>query len=240
MNNIHRKKAKSAPYINVALKREQHCLEESCSEDESGDSDCSERSLHKYHDYYSKNNKIKGRCKKTVKFTNNKSLINAQEISVRRHQMFLNFSKLQVEESLSIDFHRNLYAKFERTETILNALQQYIDCLNLELKASYRLCSEISGLVVNDNSIKMNEDVLHLIKKLCQLRLVDENNCVTNTILNVLQIDKDIDQTTKEYNRRKRDLNIATRNFRILLSEFEFNIPQMELLERQYEGLKIE
>lgn len=245
MDNKRRQKGKSAPYVKFTTRRQQlnenysEEEEEQQDEEESEDSEYyPENPLRKCHEHTIKTNnkKSKNNFRKTVKFSNQK-MINRQEISFRRQQMFLNFSKLQVDESFSIDFHRNLYAKFERTESILNALQQYVDCLNLELKASYRLCSEISGLVVNDNSIKMTEDVLNLIKTLCQSQLIDGNNSITNTILSSLQIDQDITHSTKEYDRRKKDFNIATRNFRLLLNECEFNVPQMEILQRQYEGI---
>lgn len=236
MDSVRRRKAKSTPYIRVGLQQERHQhLSETCSGEETEDSEYSEGSLRRCVERDNKSNRMKSRRRKTVKFTNSITR-SAQEVSLRRHQMFLNFSKLQLEESFSLDSHRKLYGKFERTESILSALQQYIDCLNLELKASYRLCSEISGLVVKDNSTKTNEDALNLINNLCQLQLIDENNCVTNTILDALQVDKDIDHAAKEFNRRKKDLNVASRNFRILLNEYDFNMPQMELLQRQYQG----
>lgn len=235
MNKCARKKSKSVPDIQPLLLKRDEESDATYSEIETPETDRSEsppnKAIKKTPDYIS----LKNKSSKCVTFSNEPTM-EAEEAAVRRQKMELKLSNSRLEESLSVDRHRTLQNKYERTESILHALLQYIDCLNLELKASYHLCHELNDLVVNEKSLPLTEEISKLIKKLCEVKLVDEKCYVKNKIYEALEVDMDVENMATEYSKRKKDFNVATQNFRILLDTTHLNVLQIERLQRQYEG----
>lgn len=236
MDKCARKMSKSVPYIEpLPLKRDDEESDGTYSEIGTPEKDLCESSPNKAIKKTQAYISLQKKSSKCVTFSNELTM-DAEEAAMRRQKIELKLSNSRLEESLSVDRHRTLQNRYERIESILHALLQYIDCLNLELKASYHLCHELNNLVVNEKSLPLTVEISKLIKKLCEVKLVDEKCYVKNKIYEALEVDMDVENMATEYSKRKKDFNVATQNFRILLDTTHLNVLQIERLQRQYEG----
>ncbi|KAF2881774.1 hypothetical protein ILUMI_24398 [Ignelater luminosus] len=179
--------------------------------------------------------KIKKRSSKQV-IVSKQSCWEADELSARRQKLELQLINSQMEESVRMDQHNILHMRFERLESTMEAVLQYLDCLELEVKASYRLCQQLNGLIVNEKSVVITESLSQLVKKLCDGTTLEEHSC-KETIMAALEATKSLDGLITEYNDKKKDYHTASQNFKLLLQNANLNLAQLEKLQRQFDGI---
>lgn len=128
--------------------------------------------------------------------------------------------------------------RFDRVESVLDALLHYIDCLKLEIGSSYRLCHLINNLIVNEKSAIVTDSLTQLTKKLCspEITLEETSTCKTK-IYESLTSTKDIEHLFETYHSRKRDFNTGLLNFKILLENMNLGERQLDRLQRQFDNV---
>lgn len=166
-----------------------------------------------------------------------KSCWEADELTYRRQKVELQLSKSQLEESHSNDEHNLLQLRHERVENLMQSLVQYLECLQLEAKASYRLCQQLNSLIVNEKSITMTDSLSELIKKLCENSTLDTNFSFKQNILTSLETTSSHEELALKYAEKKRDFNMASQNFKMLLQNANLNLNQLEKLQHQFDGI---
>lgn len=166
-----------------------------------------------------------------------RTAVDEDDISLRRQKLEFNLTNVQVEESLSTEFHKNLQRRYERVESTLDALSQYIDAVCLEMKACYRLCQQLNDLLVNEKSLDSGEPMAKLTNKVCTETDLSFHYQIKEKIFMILEDKGDFTNLLNEYNNRRTDFKVASQNFKILLDTANLNIKQMDKLQRQYDKI---
>lgn len=162
--------------------------------------------------------------------------VDEDDITLRRQKLEFNLTNVQVEESLSTEFHKSLQQRYDRVEGALDALSQYIDAVCLEMKACYRLCQQLNFLV-NEKSFKVNECMGKLTKQVCKDTDLSFHYQIKEKIFMILQNKSEFTNLLTDYNNRRTDFKVASQNFKILLNTANLNIKQMDKLQRQYDKI---
>lgn len=180
--------------------------------------------------------KIKKSSTKRV-VVSKKSCWDADELTMRRQKIEMQLSHSQLEEALSAEKHHVLRMRFERTEDVATALLLYLDCLELEEKASYGLCRQLNGLIVNEKSIFVTEQLSAIVKGLVEDAELKEAFTGKENLRNLLGSDERVEDLMLEYGEKKKDFQTASQNFKILLQNASLNVAQLEKLQRQFDGI---
>ncbi|GJQ76682.1 hypothetical protein Trydic_g15537 [Trypoxylus dichotomus] len=214
-----------------------------CDEDTDYDTDFSHLSFRseKLATDISKNNLDKRRMKpvkatiKNVTFSP-RTNVDEEDIAASRQKLEFNLTNVQIEESLSTEFHKNLQQRFDKVENALDALSQYVDAVCLEMKACYRLCQQLNSLI-NEKSFKVNENMGKLTTKICKDTDLSFQYQIKEKIYMIVQDKEELNNLLAEYNNRRTDFKVASENFKILLDTANLNIKQMNKLQKQYDKI---
>ncbi|KAB0803771.1 hypothetical protein PPYR_00741 [Photinus pyralis] len=162
------------------------------------------------------------------------------ELTMKRQKLELHLSHCQLEESVNMDKHVLLQVKFNRLENIITAFLFYLDCLELEEKASYRLCEQLNGLIVNEQSVVVTENLSEVVKKLCGKTKFENYTNIRDNLRTALDIRSEIENRMSDYNDKKVDFTTASDNFKLLLQNANLTMAQLERLQRQFDGILLE
>ncbi|KAF5286623.1 hypothetical protein FQR65_LT12501 [Abscondita terminalis] len=161
------------------------------------------------------------------------------ELSTKRQKLEMQLSHCQIEESINIDRHTVLQMKFDRMENIISALLFFLDCIELEEKASYRFCQQLNGLIVSEKSIKVTDDLSDLVKNLCNKKMCN-TNMVREHLRNVLEVKTEFENLIVDYNNKKSNFTTASHNFKLLLQSPSLSMAQLEKLKRQFDTILLD
>ncbi|KAF5282568.1 hypothetical protein FQA39_LY04975 [Lamprigera yunnana] len=162
------------------------------------------------------------------------------ELSMKRQKLEMQLSNCQIEESINIDKHMILERKFERMENIISAFLFLLDSIELEQKASYRMCQQLNGLVVNENSVVVTEELSDLVKHLCSANSIHNPNIVREKLKNALELKKDFENLIIDYNDKKVNFTTASQNFKLLIQSTSLSLAQLEKLQRQFDSILLD
>ncbi|XP_017771241.1 PREDICTED: uncharacterized protein LOC108558739 [Nicrophorus vespilloides] len=160
-----------------------------------------------------------------------KSEINPRACDSLRNQLEIMVSNAVSSELDHSDVNRPLHANFAKLETVLETLVQYLDCLDLEMRASYRLCNNIDDfLATNAKSSTFST----LLKNLSTTPRNSGYATTRKTITSCLCGAKKLDDLVADYKDKKADFNKAIHNFRMILDS-NFSAAQLKKLKKQFD-----
>lgn len=161
------------------------------------------------------------------------------ELSIQRQKLEMQLSHCQMEESVNMDRHAVLQMKFDRMENTMSAFLFFLDCLELEEKASFRLCQQLNGLIVRENSVVITENLSELVKNLCSKK-ISNTYVVKENLRKVLDVNQDLENLMADYNDKKLKFTTASQNYKLLLQSASLSISQLEKLQTQFDTILLD
>lgn len=142
---------------------------------------------------------------------------------------------IQIEENRCLEQHYILWQRYRLQEQVLVHIMQFIDAFKLELKASQILATLLNSLTLRENF--MNENLSKVVRKFDKGPEFDSWNHVKSNIQRFVESFESIEKLNNEFEDRKRDYEMALKNFKTILEFMDLNPKDIVKLKYQFEGV---
>ncbi|KYB26746.1 hypothetical protein TcasGA2_TC033655 [Tribolium castaneum] len=132
----------------------------------------------------------------------------------------LTLTKWQIEENCCYSKHKATWDEYEALKKSMECMYHYFTCVKLTAKAT----KEMADVVVNLRG--GSSEVFHEI----------ENDRFEEQVLELIH-NSEVQTSWDEFERCKRNYDIATKNFKILLEIIDFSWEDLNKLKRQYDDV---
>ncbi|CAH1364825.1 unnamed protein product [Tenebrio molitor] len=145
-----------------------------------------------------------------------------ESLSNEKTNLALTLTKWQIDENSFYQRYKADRVEYEQLKRNLECIYHYFACVKLTAKAAKELADVITNLGVQQGSIDAFEEI--------------ENDSLEQNVLELIH-DNEIRAFWSELENRKKDYDIATKNFKILLEIIDFSGEELDKLKKQYDDV---
>ncbi|KAJ3648977.1 hypothetical protein Zmor_020742 [Zophobas morio] len=142
-----------------------------------------------------------------------------EDLDNEKTSLALTLTKWQIDEKSSYLEYKSMWEQYEVLKRNLECVYHYFTCVKLTAKATKEVANIITNLDIQEDTIGAFEEI--------------ENDNLEQNVLELIH-DNEIRMSWNEMEMRKKDYDIATKNFRILLEIIDFSWDELNQLKKQY------
>lgn len=156
-------------------------------------------------------------------------------VSQRCEEIKMELANLHVDESVSSHQHKALCESYDLMESLLEHVLQHVECMILEVKSSNRLSLILNTYGVRENQI--NEEASNSLRKLCEKPETGILEDIKAKLFISLNNCDNIKRLRLEYEQKRNDYHLATKNFKIILEVMNINEKSLNKLKKQLDDV---
>ncbi|XP_028127864.1 uncharacterized protein LOC114324266 [Diabrotica virgifera virgifera] len=155
------------------------------------------------------------------------------EQSSKYEYLKIELANIQVDETNAALEGQALVGNYDLVEGLLDNIMQYLDCMILEIKSSFRLAQTLQTYIAYEDSIGGKS--CDIPKKLCEPSKLETLEEIKSKLFVSLNRYDHIKQLKQEHDQRKNDYKLALKNFKIILEVMNINEKSLNKLRQQFE-----